>query len=135
MTSDRIDNTRESFEYISSEGSGGYLSSLAKLMVPGDGQVIEHLLATARLSPKKARSVAVLLNSHFRSSKKPAKYPKSSIDWWSMNDGARLALLVATLSVSIEGKGRSEISSVLGAVTKFLGRGGKTSNGDSEGYE
>ena len=130
---DQIDKMRTSFEYMNGGGEGGYLASLAKLMVPGDGQTVEHLLATARLSPKKARSVAILVNSHFRSSKKPARYPKTAIDWWSMNEGARIAMLVSNLSVSHDGQGRKEISSVLGAVTRFVSRG--RSGDSSNSYE
>lgn len=130
---DQLDKTRTSFEFMGGDSESGYLANLAKLMVPGDGQTIEHLLATARLSPKKARSVAILLNSHFRSSTKPARYPKGAIDWWSMNEGSRIALLVSTLSVSLEGQGRKEISGVLGAVTRFIGR--KRNNSSYEGDE
>ena len=106
------------------DGSGAYLAQLARVLVPGQEWALQHLLAMSRLSPKKAMSVAVLVNGHFRTTKKPLKYPKGAIDWWSMSDGPRIALLVSLVSISHGGAGRAEITTVLGGITRWV-KGGR----------
>jgi hypothetical protein len=130
---DEFERLGASFQYQGGNDQGdGYLAGLTKLMFPGDGQVIEHLLATGRLSPKKARANTILLNKYFRDSAKPKGYSKKAIDWWGMSEGARIAMLGTLMSVSHGGQGRGELTSVLGAVTRFVSRsrGGQDKYGE-----
>ena len=118
---DELDRLAASFQQPGGDGDGGaYLAQLARALIPGDKDPTQHLLAMARLSPKKAQAVAILLNSHYRVTKPPRKLPKGVLDFWNMSDGPRIALLVSLISIAHGGAGRGELVSVLGGITKMV---------------
>ena len=118
---DELDRLAASFQQPGGDGDGGaYLAQLARVLVPGDKDPVQHLLAMARLSPRKAQAVALLMNSHYRTTKAPRTLPKGSLDLWSMSDGPRIALLVSLISIAHGGAGRGELVSVLGGITRMV---------------
>ena len=126
---DEISKTRAWFEMSGGEeGGGAYLAQLGHLLVPGHKDPIMHLLQMSRLTQAKARDTVILLNEHFRTSTRWRNYPKTGIDWWSLDEGARLALLSAAASNAVGGAGRGDLVHVLMGAVRVIRNAGSRMN-------
>lgn len=117
---DEMEKMRASMQMGAGDDGGGYLAGLGKLLVPQSDDPLFHLLAMANLSPRKGQAVMIGLNSYYRTTTKPTGPKSKTLDLWNMSDAPRLAVLACLGSISIQGRGRSELVDVLAGFTRYV---------------